>query len=220
VNGSTASRRRPEPNSSRPHISLTSTALTGSANSGATRRAAPLPDSSSTARRIDHAGGLLECRPRPPRSGLAPGSPCRYSGSRRWAGISKRPVATCFGAPSPGRRLSARSALDASPRSLGRSTAARLRRNPRGDVRRPELGRGTRRVRARLRLADGRRRPCRTASTRSVGAAHDLRGDGEGPPPAPSKSPPARRPRRTPARPAPPRLDRFRAPGDPLTATP
>ncbi len=34
----------------------------------------------------------------------------------------KRPVATCFGAPSPGRRLSARSALAASPRSLGRST--------------------------------------------------------------------------------------------------
>jgi hypothetical protein len=34
----------------------------------------------------------------------------------------KRPVATCFGAPSPGRRLSARSALAASPRSLGHST--------------------------------------------------------------------------------------------------
>jgi hypothetical protein len=33
-----------------------------------------------------------------------------------------RPVATCFGALSPGRRLSARSALDASPRWLGRST--------------------------------------------------------------------------------------------------
>jgi hypothetical protein len=34
----------------------------------------------------------------------------------------KRPVATCFGAPSPGRRLFVRWALAASPRSLGRST--------------------------------------------------------------------------------------------------
>ena len=34
----------------------------------------------------------------------------------------RRPVATRLGAPSPGLRLSARSALDASPRSLARST--------------------------------------------------------------------------------------------------
>src|SRR6476646_10839565 len=32
--------------------------------------------------------------PRPPRSGLAQGSLCRYSESRRCAGILKRPVAT------------------------------------------------------------------------------------------------------------------------------
>jgi hypothetical protein len=53
----------------------------------------------------------------------------------------------------------------------GARHTARLRRDPRGDVRRPELGRGTRRFRARLRLADRRRRPRYTAPTRSIGSA-------------------------------------------------
>ena len=53
----------------------------------------------------------------------------------------------------------------------GARHAARLRRDPRGDVRRPELGRGTRRFGACVRLADRRRRPRCTASTRIIASA-------------------------------------------------
>jgi hypothetical protein len=82
----------------------------------------------------------------------------------------KRPVATCFGAPRlVGGFLRARPWLPRRARWGTRHTA-RLRRDPRGDVRRPELGRGTRRFRARLRLADRRRRPRCTAPTRSIGS--------------------------------------------------
>jgi len=126
----------PAPRAELLHVLMlpTSNAPTGSASSGGTRRLGRSPSSPDRLR-----GGpdpLTGARRNAARlrggSAAAGGAGGDVAGERALTGRAatciidpcarKRLVAARFGAPSPGRRLSARSASDASPRSLARST--------------------------------------------------------------------------------------------------